>query len=294
MVHIRRTSAPLGAIVTGLVPGELSRAEIGDLYRAWLDHGVLVFKGLDVDVGQHLALSELFGEADLHPIEAIRHPAEPLLIVLAANGGRPVADDDPDADRIIGQIPWHADQIYTDTPNRGALLRAVTIAAEGGDTGWIDTAGLYRDLPYPMKCRLQGLRIIHSYAKTHQSQSMVGGGADLFPDVIHPLVFVHPESGLPVLNISPSTAKAIVGPPAGEADELLAWLIDFATREERAYVHVWEAGDLVLWDNWRTIHRAYGHRKRYPRMMERTTIRSTMTLGQRVDEAGPLIRRAAA
>lgn len=282
-MNIQPTLAPVGATVTGLDLDALTPAQADELYQAYLRHGILIFKGMGGGSAGHLALSRLFGELELHPIEAIRHPEEPMLIVLAANGGKPIAADDPDADKAVGLIPWHSDLIYTDTPTRGGLLRAVTIPAEGGNTGWIDTAHVYRSLPYDVKRRLQGLRIVHSYEQTHRSQTMVGGGSDLFRDVVHPLVSVHPENDLPVLNISPSTAKELIGLPLEEGAELLDWLIGFATREELAYVHRWEVGDIVLWDNWRTMHRAYGHPKRYPRLVHRSTLKSDLRLGRWVD-----------
>ena len=203
-----------------------------------------------------------------------------MLITLAANEGKTVPEDDPSANDVIGIIPWHADLMYTDLPTRGSVLRAIVIPEEGGDTGFMDTARLYATLPVEIKTRIQGLRILHSYNQAHLAQNMVKGSSTLFPDVIHPLVYVHPEAGLPVLNISPTSAKALIGLPDDEAKELLDYLIKHSTREEEAYRHVWEVGDVVVWDNWRTIHRAYGHKKKYPRVMYRTTLRSDMRTGQ--------------
>jgi taurine dioxygenase len=282
-MRIEPTSAPVGAIVTGLHLASLTPAQRGELYQAYLDCAVLVFRGQTFDPEQMLALSDLFGETGIHPIEALRHSDVPKLIILAANGGEAVADDDPTAGNWIGAIPWHTDLIYTESPNRGALLRAVKIPEEDGRTGWIDTSDVYRRLPTDIKTRIQGLRIVHSYALTHSRQSMVGGIPNIFPDVIHPLVYVHPETDLPVLNISASSAKRIIGLPEDEAAELLDYLVAFSTDEDYAYVHSWQADDVVLWDNWRTMHRAYGHQKRYPRLMHRTTLCSELKLGEWVE-----------
>jgi taurine dioxygenase len=283
-LHIEPTSAPLGAFVTGLDIDRLTQAEAGSLVEAFLDYGVLVFRGHTFDAPQMLKLSQVFGETKLHPIESIRHPDVPMLIVLAGNDGEAVREDDPDADQRIGVIPWHADLMYTDTPNRGALLRAVKIPETEGQTGFIDTARLYRQLPVEVRQRIQGLRIIHSYAQAYAEQNMVRNAAGIFPDVIHPLVYVHPVNNLPVLNISPSSAKEILGLPAEEAKELLDYLIRHASREEEAYIHHWQADDVVLWDNWRTIHRAYGHLKRHPRLMHRTTLKAVLNTGEWVAE----------
>jgi len=289
---IQPTPAPVGAFVSGADMSDLAKGEASELYRAFLDYGVLIFKGLKLGVSEHVKLTSLFGEMDdPHPLVELRHEGVPGLTVLAANNGQPVAPDDPEADRIIGQIPWHADKIYTSTPVRGALLRAVVIPQSGGNTGWIDTARVYRRLPYRIKCRIQGLSIEHSYETAHRNQSMVKGGAGVLPATIHPLIIVHPETNQPALNISPATATRLIGLPDEEGRAFLDYLITFATREEDAYVHEWEPGDLVAWDNLRAIHRAYGHAKRYPRVMHSAALKGDMTLGQEVrnGEAGQIV-----
>jgi taurine dioxygenase len=284
-IAIHPMAAGVGATVTGFDRERVSPAEADALYRAFIDHGMLVFTGLDLDARTHMALARLFGEPeDPHPVAELRHKDEPNLRILAANGGQPVAADDPDADRIIGQIPWHADRAYTEYPARGALLRAIVIPAEGGRTGWIDTARAYRLLPRELKRRIQGLRIVHSYETSHSKQSMVGGRGDILPESSHPLVWVHPENDLPVLALSPATAKEIVGLPRAEGDALLEELIAHVTREETAYVHDWAPGDVVAWDNWRMIHRAYGHAKRYPRVMNSLQLKGPMRLGRIVTQ----------
>jgi taurine dioxygenase len=293
---IRPTSSPVGVFVSDIDFDHFSRADASRLYQAFLDHGVLVFKDMELGVKEHVQLARLFGElGDPHPLEELRHPEQPCLSVLAANGGRAVAEDDPDADLIVGAIPWHADKMYTPDPNRGALLRAAVRPAEGGLTGWIDTIRVYERLPYRIKCRIQGLHIVHSYDVAHRAQSMVSGGAGQFPDTVHPLIIVHPESDRPALNLSPVSAARIVGLPADQAADLLDYLIEFGTDEAEAYVHDWEPGDLVAWDNLRAIHRAYGHKKRFARVMHSMALKPEFTLGRhvaKVDEEPVLHARA--
>jgi taurine dioxygenase len=279
-INITPTSAPLGAVITDLDVDNLTAEQQRELYDAWLQYGVLVFKRTVSTHDHQMKLSRVFGETVLHPVEYMRIPEEPMLIKLAANEGKTVAPNDPTGDDVIGQIPWHVDLMYTDLPTRGALLRSIIIPIEGGDTGFIDTARLYATLPKEIKARIQGVRIVHSYNKAHLAQNMVKGSSTLFPDVIHPLVYVHPDNGLPVLNISPTSAKRLIGLPESEGKELLDYLIEHATRDEEVYRHVWELGDVVLWDNWRTMHRAYGHLKKHPRVMYRTTLKSEMRTGE--------------
>ena len=278
-MQITPTSAPLGAFVTGLDVDHMSETDAAALRRAFSDYALLIFKELELDLRQQLALSHVFGPTVPHPVPSVRHPDEPMLIVLAANEGKPAADDDPTADDIVGVLEWHADTMYTEVPTRGALLKAMVLPKTGGNTAWIDRHEVFEALPRDVQNKIRPLQILYSYEKSHRTQGVAKQGEILFPDVISQLVFDHPESGLPVLNLSPSAAKGILGLPADEAAELFEYLVDFQCREERAYVHVWEPGDAILWDNWRTLHKTYGHPKRYPRVMHRTTLDSDVKLG---------------
>jgi len=269
-----------GAVIADLDIDKLTADQEWEVYDAWLKYGVLVFKRTVSTHEHQMKLSRVFGETVVHPLEHLRIPEEPMLIRIAANDGKTVEPDDPSGDELIGQIPWHADLIYTDVPARGAMLRAITIPVEGGDTGFIDTARLYATLPTEIKAKIQGVRIVHSYEQAYFLQNMSSGRSTRFPDVAHPLVYVHPENGLPVLNISPNSANRLIGLPQEEGKELLDYLIKHATREEETYRHVWETGDVVVFDNWRTIHRAYGHLKKHPRVMFRTTLKSEMRTGE--------------
>jgi len=272
--RIRPTDAPTGAIVTGLDVTDISRGEAADLYRAFLHYGLLIFRGLEVDDAGQLALSNVFGEAQLHPIEALRLPHEPMLVDFAVDNGV-FADDDPAGDEIVNRLRWHRDAMYTERPLRGGLLRPILLPKEGGDTGWIDSVQVYADLPYRLKTQIQGLQVVQSYAKTGRSTTS-------FPEVLHPLVYIHPELDKPVLSISPSAAVRIVGLPDEEGAALLDELGAFSTEEWRAYRHHWEPGDMALWDNWRTLHCTYGHAKRYPRTVRRTSLAATMRVGRAI------------
>ena len=283
-IQITPTSAPLGAYVRGLDVDRMTPQIEDQLRRAFTDYGLLIFKDVGLSVAQQLRLSHVFGPTVPHPVPSVRHPDEPMLIVLAANEGKAAAEDDPDADKIVGVLEWHADTMYVETPTRGALLQAVTLPKVGGNTAWIDRHDVFKALPKEVQDKIRDLKIRYSYEKSHRSQGVAKQGEILFPDVISQLVFDHPESGLPVLNLSPTAAKGILGLPEKEAQELFDYLVDFQCREERAYIHVWEPDDAIVWDNWRTLHKTYGHPKRYPRVMHRTTLDSDVKLGTYVTE----------
>jgi taurine dioxygenase len=98
---------------------------------------------------------------------------------------------------------------------------------------------------------------------------------------IHPLVYEQAETGKKVLHVSPWFADGIEGMENAEGDALLTEVIDHVIRPELMYFHKWQAGDMVLWDNWRMLHSASGVPPEETRIMRRTTIVGDYGLGRR-------------
>ena len=150
--------------------------------------------------------------------DVIGLPDEPMLIVLAANEGKPAADDDPDADKIVGVLEWHADTMYVEVPTRGALLQAVTLPKVGGNTAWIDRHEVFKALPKDIQDKIRPLKIRYSYEKSHRSQGVAKQGEILFPDVISQLLLAVPmyllfEGSLVLMRLTEKRRKAVVEKP---------------------------------------------------------------------------------
>ena len=171
---------------------------------------------------------------------------------------------------------WHTDMSYRPVRATYSLLSAHVVPPEGGNTEFTDMRAVYDALPDAMKARLDGLVGEHCYWHSRKS----GGGPDPTPEeragrppALHPLVHVHPTSGRKVLYIA-SHIAGIVGWPEDEARELLAELMAFATQPRFIYSYPWQVGDVVIWDNLATMHRATPFDdQRYTRDMRRTTCR---------------------
>ncbi len=271
------------------------------LREVWLDAGIVLFRGIGTSPEALLALSRCFGELEIHPIERFRLPGYPELILLTNKDGPTGPVYDFDGERIHGRIPWHTDLAFTTTPNAGALLRMVQKTANGGETGWLDTARAYDELDEATKQRIEGLEAIYHFSSDlDEMRFNRPGGVRLnpkrtdyphFPPVAHPLVWTHPETGRKVLNVSTLNIRGILGLEQEESDALIAQLIAHALQPRFQYIHAWENDDIMLWDNRRTMHCAFGHPVEQVRIVQRSTIRGTVAMG-RIIEDGPEAQRA--
>lgn len=292
-----------GAVVRGLEREHLNdagvRARLRDL---WIDKGVIVFRDTDGTAQFQVALSRVFGELELHPLVEARVQGLPELVNVRYQ------PDDGDIYEVAaelrgGYIPWHSDLVYVDKINRGGILRPVTLPRTGGDTGFLDQISMYEALPQDLQEQIEHLSVLYWQEfnagnkrfgvrpRTVRLSSIctrivarVAGS----PRVVHPMVYVQAETGRKVLNISPAFAVAVQGMENAAGDALLEHLVAFCEDPRRAYVHRWEARDMVLWDNWRMLHSAFGVPPDQARHMQRTTISGDYALGK-VEHAGERI-----
>lgn len=277
--------------VVGLVPGAPIDAKVAAALRAaWLEHGVLVFRGLGVTPEYQLELSRCFGELEPHPIAKFRHPDHAELILLTNKGGPVGPVYDYDGVETVQRIPWHTDLAFTTTPNAGALLRMVRKVETGGQTGWLDTAGAYDALDAETKAEIAGLEAVYLFRAGLEDMrfnrpegrrvSPRNDNYPHFPPVANPLVWTHPETGRQVMNVSTLNIDHVLGRDAAAGDALIQRLIDHALQPRFQYIHDWDDNDMVLWDNRRTMHAAFGHPVAQIRIVHRTTIKGTMAMGR--------------
>jgi len=287
-----RLEGGIGAEIIGLdLSAPIDEATRLDLNEAWLDAGILLFRGIGTSTQRQLALSRCFGELEVHPIPSIRLEGNDEIINLSNKGDRRQMLHYFDGEAVAGRIPWHTDMIYTTTPNRGALLRMVEKPAAGGETGWIDLAAAYDALSPEWKARIADFEARFDFVadicemrfgKPRNLEHGDMGNVEYpeFPDVAHPLVWEHPESGRRSLCLSPVQLIDMVGMDRAEGDPILETLVEHALSGPFRYIHDWEEGDMVLWDNWRTMHTAFGTPPGHDRVVHRTTIKGAHRTGR--------------
>jgi alpha-ketoglutarate-dependent 2,4-dichlorophenoxyacetate dioxygenase len=157
----------------------------------------------------------------------------------------------------LGNRLWHTDASFQDPPGRYSMLSARTVPPSGADTEFADMRAAYDALDAATKEKLEGLRAHHSIAYSRQVLGFEFSQEeqDQLKGAVHPLVRINPRTRRRSLYLA-SHASRIVDWPVPEGRLLLRDLIEHATQPQFVYRHAWRPGDLVIWDNRATMHRA--------------------------------------
>jgi alpha-ketoglutarate-dependent 2,4-dichlorophenoxyacetate dioxygenase len=244
-------------------------------------YAVLVFRqGRPLTTEQQLAFTRSLGELEgdyrkIQPEEGARLDNPRLSdISNLGPGDRILPRDDRKRLFQLGNQLWHSDSSYKAIPARYSALCAHVIPPQGGDTEFADMRAAWDTLDAPTQERIRGLVVEHSriFSKGALGFRFTEEEERAFAPVRQPLVRRHPGSGRLSLFLS-SHAGRIVGWPVPEALLLLRELTEHATQRELVYRHEWRVGDLVMWDNQATMHRARRFAdEEHPRDLRRTTL----------------------
>jgi alpha-ketoglutarate-dependent 2,4-dichlorophenoxyacetate dioxygenase len=173
----------------------------------------------------------------------------------------------------LGNRLWHTDASFQDPPGRYSMLSAKVVPPVDADTEFADMRAAYDALPDGEKARLEGLRVHHSIAYSRQTLGFEFSETEqeALKGAVHPLVRTIPRSGRRSLYLA-SHASRIIDWPVPEGRLLLRELTEHATQPRFVYRHQWRVGDLVIWDNRATMHRARPFDDaRYRRELRRVT-----------------------
>ena len=173
----------------------------------------------------------------------------------------------------LGNQLWHTDASFKATTAKYSLLHAHTVVSEGGETQYADMCAAYDALPQKMKDKIADLEAEHSVIASRASMGFMDFSDEeraALPPQVRPLVRELP-SGRTSLYLA-SHASHIIGWPIPEGRMLIRDLMEHATQREFVYTHNWEIGDLVMWDNRRTMHRARPFDESEARDMRRATV----------------------
>jgi alpha-ketoglutarate-dependent taurine dioxygenase len=272
-LSFRPLSPVIGLEVSGVDPAApIDSATFAELERQWLDHNVLLFRGVRMTPAQHVAFTRRFGALHVMAPPQYNHPEYPEIFVVSnvEVEGRAVGM------RRVG-LGWHTDGEDKAIPNAGSLLYAREVPPEGGDTWFANMYAAHDVLPADLRRRIEGRRACYSRVRLHEVHyphlpPLTDAQKAERPDVWHPLIRTHPRTGRKALYIG-RWACEVEDLPEDEGREIIAKLQAFAAEPRFVYRHQWRVHDALLWDNRSTLHCATTFDEtRYHRLMHRTTL----------------------
>jgi taurine dioxygenase len=267
-MRISRLSSALGARVDGLqLADDLPDSTWQQLVDAFTEHQLLVFPAQDLDDGRHVAVAQRFGPIALE------------------NNGQVGFVSNHRADGSLGSraSTFHIDYGFFPRPYQALSLYGLEIPPGGTETWFVSGIAAARSLPDDLRRRVDGLNARHAIdVRSPLKETVVrwrqGRLDETYPHAVRPVLWTHARSGRQILAVWEQQTDAIVElePAAGTA--LLEELFDHLYRDQHRYVHLWQPGDLVLWDNHALQHGRPHVGVEQPRTLRRVCIGETQDL----------------
>ena len=278
-ITIRQVGPCLAGEVDGIDLAQPLSPENAAAIHAGMDrYAVLAFHGRPVTPEQHMAFTLALGPIE-HAIATGLRDNERIPTTFADvsnldNNNRVFERDSRTRLFGLGNRLWHSDSSFKPIPAKYSLLHAYRIPSRGGNTEFADMRAAWDALDPEIQAACDGLICEHSQIFSRQQIGFTEFTDDeraRFAPVRQVLVRTHPVTGRKSLYLS-SHAGGIVGWPVPEARAFLRDLIEHATQRQFVYSHQWRVGDLVMWDNRQTMHRARPFPEHEPRDVRRTTL----------------------
>jgi taurine dioxygenase len=257
MIEVRRLGEQIGAEIHGVDVKKLDDAGFAAIYQAWLDANVLVVPGQQLEIADFLTYSRRFGRVEPHPSKSTRHPDYPEITMLGVNK----FGEDGQLNMTIyrrGAEGWHTDGAYDQDPFKATQLYALAVPSRGGNTMFASMYAAYDALPPRLKERLEGKLGAFTYGGRRKKTDRLNPEDRDWTPVFHPIIRTHPETKRKALYFDPGKILRIEGVPEAESDALIDELKGYMIQPGGEYHHKWRKGDIVIWDNRCSYHRAAG------------------------------------
>ena len=284
-MSVRYTGKPVGAEVIGVdLARGIDSATFGAIERLFNENGMIFFRGQKLAPDELLAFSRRFGELERHVRQEYALPGYPEIHLISN-----VKENERSIGSAYAGDAWHTDLCFMKEPSRCSLLYAVEVPVKDGrvlgETQFASTQYAYDTLPAGIRSQIAGLRGVQQYQRRqeikraqrmrdHARPPLTAEQKAATPDITQPVVRTHPFSGRKCIYVNETYTFGIEGMSEAQAQPLLRLLCDHVTRPEHVYSHQWQVGDLIMWDNCSTQHKAiadYALPQR--RLMYRTSIK---------------------
>jgi taurine dioxygenase len=276
-LKIQRLTPAIGAEVGNINIGDAARDPelMAEVRQLLLKHRVLFFRDQDITRADHVAFAGYFGKLEDHPTLG-SDPEHPGLVRIYR---------DRSSEKEHYENAFHADGTWRPVPPLGAVLRCIECPELGGDTIWVNMVEAYKQLPEDVKGKIEGLRAAHSVEQVFGAKMPIEKRQALAranPQVEHPVVTTHPETGEKVLYVNPHATHFVNYHTPDRircgfdfspgASHLLNFLISQASIPEYQCRFRWSPGCIAFWDNRSTQHYAVQDYWPAVRQMERAAI----------------------
>ena len=255
-LDIRPLTDALGAEVLGCdFSRPLETGDVDELKRAFLTHHLLCLRGKPLSAQAFRDVARYFGPP--HAETTRKHWVDSVPEISRLVSTYKTSEAKPKDPKLNRRSGWHTDHSFKEFPPKATLLHGHEIPSEAGHTRFCNTEKAYEDLPKATKQRLEGLMAVHSYDTLRAAARAVARTAEEIeetPDVVHPLVRTHDETGKKALYFNSNRTDRVVGLERAESDQLLDAIHVHMTQPHYRYDHDWRVGDIVVWDNRCLIH----------------------------------------
>jgi taurine dioxygenase len=277
-VEITPLTPVFGARIEGVDASlELDERTKTALRDALYHYGVLHLPDQELSPERLAAFGRNYGTLRIPGANSLAELREVSVISNIKRDGKYIGDYD-------GGRYWHTDGSYIPKPHRASFLHAIQVPLKDGtalgDTLFASTVEAYRRLPDDLRERLRGMHVVNSMANRYGTKATADGRAvneqrlaTAPPAAKHPIARPHPVTGELCLYVNEGYSESIAELPPEEAQPILKLLFEYMTQPEFVYRHRWTEGDLVVWDNCLTIHRAtFDYPPETPRLLHRVVV----------------------
>ncbi len=269
---VRKLHDSLGVEVLGLDLSRPLEAETkAQLVSAWLDHLILLFRDQDLSPTEHRLFCQEFGPLGGRLRKAKDRPegrdADNIMLVTnVRKNGVPIGSL-PD-----GEMFFHHDKCYAPEPDWGTMLYAMEVTQVGGHTLFANMYAAWDTLPADLKEKIEDRNVLHIYKYLPTERVDLSEDIDKYDHHWQPIVVKHPKTGRSALYVNELMSALIEGYEEAESRSIIDKINNHVRTANVIYDHKWRRGDLLMWDNWCTMHARTDFPPDQTRMLRRYTI----------------------
>jgi taurine dioxygenase len=237
----------LGTEIRGLDVQRLGEADIAAFRRSFDQYHLVLLRGIDLSEQQQTRLTELLGEVSFDSP------------IMKKGGDRKfsfIGNQHADGTLRDGELLFHSDHTFFTSPLKAIALYSLAVPSQGGETVFTNAAAAYRRLPQALKQRIAGLQARHvaNYGTFDGEARPRFDPASRAKVAVQPLVWSHPDSGEKILFVSRLLTESILEMEYAASEALLQELFTYIEDPAHHYVHQWQVGDYLVWDNRQLQH----------------------------------------